>query len=185
MVASIRRISSVRHALALALLSLLSGCVTHVDEAAIGDPREAASTFYTSMRDLHIEGLPQGGAWRSLLPRLTPELAAAFQEARRQQKVFLKMNPGDKAPWIEGDLFSSLFEGPQAFVIRPAKVSGPVAEVPVELTFTDRGHTQRWTDTLILHQTPRGWLLQDVRYGGKWPFAPSGSLLEVLTSEGC
>ena len=116
---------------------------------------------------------------------MTTELANAFREAQRQQKVFIKMNPGDKAPWIEGDLFSSLFEGPQAFVVKTAKVIGSVAEVPVDLVFTDRGHTQRWTDTLILHKTPRGWLLQDVRYGGRWPFAPSGSLLEVLTSEGC
>lgn len=163
----------------------LAACATSNVRVVSSDPTVAAKDFYTQLRHERIEGLPQGKQWRDLEPLMTPKLASEFREASRQQAVFLKKNPDEKAPWAEGDLFGSLFEGPQGFTVGSAVVKGEHAEVPVQLFYKDKAETVRWTDTLILQHTTKGWLLDDVRYGGKWPFAPKGTLSEVLTSEGC
>src|SRR5262245_28510954 len=94
------------------------------------EPAEAAKAFYTQLRDLKVDGLPTGMTWLALKPRVTEELTTAIFGAQVEQTDFIKHNPDDKAPWVEGDLFSSLFEGPQTFTIGEAKITGDKAEVP-------------------------------------------------------
>ncbi len=91
--------------------------------------------------------------------------------------------PRRKAPWIEGDLFSSLFEGFQTFTAKPAKIAGEKAEVPIEFVYTYQGEATRWTDTLLLKRSESGWLVDDVRYGATWDFANQGTLQEALKPE--
>ncbi|MFZ4683495.1 MAG: hypothetical protein ACOYMS_13390 [Terrimicrobiaceae bacterium] len=170
----------------LLLLALgITGCAAPKPAGSPADPRQTAQVFYDTLRANQVRGLPEGKAWRELQPLLTPELAAHFRDAEKIQAVFIRKNPSEKPPWCEGDLFSSLFEGPQSHIIGVARIQGDRAEVPVKLLHADPSGSARWTDTLILRQTARGWLVDDVIYGGNWPFAPKGSLVEALTSEGC
>ena len=115
----------------------LAACATSNVRVVSSDPTVAAKDFYTQLRHERIEGLPQGKQWRDLEPLMTPKLASEFREASRQQAVFLKKNPDEKAPWAEGDLFGSLFEGPQGFTVGSAVVKGEHAEVPVQLFYKE------------------------------------------------
>lgn len=144
------------------------------------DPATAAKEFYTELHEHKVSGLPQKEDWLALQPRVTAELATAILGAQAEQADFIKKNPDEKPPWIEGDLFSSLFEGPQKFTIGQAKVTGNLAEVPVTCTHTEGGDTSKWTDTLVLRKTAAGWQLDDVRYGGTWDFASTGTLKQSL-----
>jgi hypothetical protein len=162
----------------------LVACAT-VPVTDVSEPAQAARAFYSEVHARNVMGLPEGADWRALKPRMTPRLVADFEAARRQQRVFMRHNPDEKPPWIEGDLFGSLFEGPTSFRIGDAKVSGDRAEVPVFLEYRSATGREHWQDMLILQRTGRGWLIDDVRYEGNWPFATSGTLTEVLTSEGC
>ena len=38
-----------------------------------------------------------------------------------------------------------------------------------------------WTDTTILVPHDTTWVVDDIRYGGTWPFAQKGSLRELLS----
>lgn len=147
-------------------------------------PGEAARSFYGELRRLRVTGLPTGASWSALAPRMTEELAAAFQRARAEQADFIKKHPDEKPPWIEGDLFSSLFEGPLAFEIGEAAVKGDRAEVPVVCTHAEGGKSTKWTDRIMLRKSIKGWFIDDVRYGGTWDFANTGTLRAALAPEG-
>ena len=148
------------------------------------EPAEAAKAFYSALRDLKVDGLPTGMTWLALKPRVTEELATAIFGAQAEQSDFIKNHPDEKPPWVEGDLFSSLFEGPQKLDMGEAKITGDQAEVPVTCTHTEGADTTKWTDTLILRKSAKGWLLDDVRYGGTWEFAPKGTLKQSFAPGG-
>jgi hypothetical protein len=144
-------------------------------------PKAAAKAFYDILTKKRVSGLPTKEAWKELQPRLSSKLVSLIEAARAEQAAFMKKNPDEKPPWIEGDLFTSLFEGAQTHAEGEARLSGDKAEVQVSFTYTEGGDTTKWTDTLILTKSPAGnWLVDDVRYGGGWDFAPKGTLSEGL-----
>lgn len=145
------------------------------------DPAEAAKAFYTGLRGKPT-GLPKDEAWAALKPRVTPELAAAIEAAQNEQARFMKEQPDEKPPWIEGDLFSSLFEGWQEFSVGKARIKGESAQVPLAFSYTEGGSTSKWTDTIILARPngSKGWLVEDLHYGGGWDFSNKGTLLDAL-----
>lgn len=148
------------------------------------DPQSAARVFYAELRRLGLRSLPTVAEWEPFAPRATPELTVAIERARKEQAEFMKKFPDDKPPWVDGDLFSSLFEGPQRFEIGKAKIIGDRAEVPVNCVHTEGGDTAKWTDVLILTKTEKGWLVDDLRYGGTWDFAAQGTLRDALVPAG-
>jgi len=153
------------------------------EPATASKPEEAARRFYSELKRHHVSGLPGGEAWESIRPMLSPALATALEGAKKEQEDHKKRFPDEKPPWIEGDLFSSLFEGFQTFTAKPAKIAGEKAEIPVEFVYTYQGETTRWIDTLLLKHSDSGWLVDDVRYGATWDFANKGTLQEALKPE--
>jgi hypothetical protein len=144
-------------------------------------PKAAAKAFYDILIKHKVSGLPTKDAWKELQPRLSSQLVTLLEAARAEQAAYMKKHPDEKPPWIEGDLFSSLFEGAHTHAEGEARISDKTAEVPVTFTYTEGGSTTKWTDTLILTRGPAGnWLVDDVRYGGGWDFAPKGTLSDGL-----
>ncbi len=132
--------------------------------------------------ELKIDGLPQEWQLANLTALITPELNRVFDKASFTQAAFIINKKEGKPPWIEGDLFSSLFEGVTTFKTGAASLTGTTAEVPLALTYTANGQTTQWTDHLILKQAPGGgWLVDDLRYGGTWDTAARGTLRQRLT----
>ncbi len=122
---------------------------------------------------------------RALLrrPLLSEDLQVMFDIAKRERDRFIKENPEEKPPWIEGDLFSSLFEGASAFRVGPTTMHGGRAEVKIHLVYREGGDTVRWTDTLILSRTKDGWRVWDIVFNGDWAFKNGESLRGVLRAK--
>ena len=145
-----------------------------------GDPTAVARVFYSELRRLGVSGLPGEQAWMKLKPFCSESLGGLLELAVKEQVEFIERHPDEKPPWIEGDLFSSLFEGPRQFSTGAAKISGETAEVVVECSHTEGGDTVKWSDVLLLVREGGKWLIDDVSYGGTWDFANSGTLKEAL-----
>lgn len=181
---------NLRSAVKIRLLATLLFCLHLItDREAVAaeipeDPQSAARVFYAELRRLGLRSLPAVAEWEPFAPRATPALTEAIKRAQTEQAEFMKKFPDEKPPWVDGDLFSSLFEGPQRFEIGEAKITGDRAEVPVTCVHTYGGDTAKWTDILILTKTESGWLVDDLRYGGTWDFAAMGTLREALMPEG-
>jgi len=170
-------LAAVFSSLALSFLAFAEPPVDH------GNPESVARAFYSELRRLGVLGLPGEGQWAILEPFCSGTLGGALERAVGEQEAFIRRHPDEKPPWIEGDLFSSLFEGPRQFQIGLVEIRGETAEVAVDCTHTEGGETVTWRDTLILVKEEGKWLIDDVSYGGTWDFANSGTLKEALVPE--
>lgn len=155
-----------------------------ISQGAETGAQNVAASFYSEVRRERIEGLPTAAQLKRLKPYLAPELVQAFKHASAEQEAFMRKNPDEKPPFIEGDLFSSLFEGVTTWKLDTAQIIGSKAEVPVQLSYSSDGQTSRWNDTLVLRKNPEGWVVTDIRMGGQWAFKAGGnSLAETLSAK--
>lgn len=142
----------------------------------------AADGFYAvsvAARPTSGGGIPDAAARARYAPLLTARLnsqlaAAAAAEARFRARH--KNSP----PLIEGDIFSSLFEGPTAWKTGTCKGSATMARCAITLTRADPGQKPvSWTDTLVLEYNG-GWKVDDIAYDANFAFGNTGTLREML-----
>lgn len=164
-------------ALAVILLTALPFAAT----AAEADMTKAASGFLGVYGSFHpSDGIPDSGGRARLAPYLSAALNklladGAAAEARFAAKV------KDSPPLVEGDLFTSMFEGATSWKLSACSASGDTARCPVTFTHAEAGHPPlTWTDALLLVNTPQGWRVDDVVYGGGFQFGNTGKLTDTL-----
>lgn len=167
-----------------ALVALMSACAWNALSACRGNRPATASDvvvqFYTMKEAAGISGAPTPKDLTALRPFIADSLAHMLVRADSLRTADMKRAPDEKPSFVEGDLFSSLFEGPTAFVVMPALDSVSPARVPIEFTNETQKPKIRWVDTAVVVQQNGKWLLHDIRFGGTWDFANKGSLLTQL-----
>lgn len=143
-------------------------------------PKTVANNFYAQLFYLRIRGLPDTDQMKAISPFLSSGVRALILRDQTKQTVFIKKHPDEKPPWIEGDLFSSLFEGTTAFRIGNVRKRGSTTEVDVQLEYLADGQDTKWTDTAVLKQFGGKWLITNIIYEGRWQFKTGTSLLNAL-----
>ena len=190
-------------ALALSLIAagLLTACGSKpAAEAAAAPPAalpEAApelvvADLYAALAAARPSGAPTDAQRLTLAPLLTAELTGLLQRADAARSAARVAAPGEKPPFTDGDLFSSLFEGPTAFAVGKA-VSAATApdgrlgdlQVPVDLVHTidpaaGGGEPTTWTDTVLLREENGRFVVADIAFGGGWDFANKGTMVASL-----
>jgi hypothetical protein len=144
-------------------------------------PTHIVEGFYDVYLKLGVSGLPDRKQSEALGPFLSRELRELLTLARQRQAAEIRRHPGDKPPWDDGDLFSSLFEGAQYFKVDAASVSTNNATVRVHLR-RDGTAVIRWTDTFVLTLTTEGWCISNITMGGEWAFKRGKTLRKILTA---
>jgi hypothetical protein len=151
--------------------------------ADLREPGAAVQAFYTICREERLSGLPDARQLERLSGLLSTRLIALIEAARARQARFQRERPDEKPPFVEGDLFSSLFEGPTGFAPGAVRLDGDRARVTVHFSHRDeskRSHVTRWTDDAWLVRERGQWRIDDVEYHGGWPFAARGRLARNL-----
>lgn len=164
-------------AFALALL-LASPASAADDKGALG---AAANGFYGVYRTFHpSDGIPDAAGRARYRPFLSPALDVLLGVAADAGARFAGTNK-DAPPLIEGDLFSSLFEGATAVTLGPCTGDAVQGRCTANLVHTEPGkQPTAWTDTVLLFATPTGWRVDDIVYGGSGAVGSKGSLRETL-----
>ena len=148
---------------------------------AAQSPEAAVVDFLTMHQRLGNSGLPDAGSMNAYNAFLCPSLSNALRDARVRQEQFKASHPDEKPPLVEGDLFSSLFEGPDSFSAAETNVEeGTRALVKMDLRHGEGAAATSWQDTVLLDLDDGIWCISDVEYGGKWPFANHGRLSNTL-----
>lgn len=138
--------------------------------------RDAATSFYRSYAKLRAEanrmtGVPDAKQLGRLAPMLSAELRRALAAAKAAQQRCAKAFPDDKPPWIEGDLFSSNFEGFTTFRAGPGKGRGRTRSVTVRFRHVEGKSRVEWSDELLLRNESGRWRVDDVAYRAKFAFS--------------
>lgn len=170
----------IRHwVLGVTLAAGLAGPVAAQDAAPIA---RTAHDFYTAALGLHQGGIPDAKGRARLAPYLSPALNRLLADGAAAEKRYAASTKGQAPPLLEGDLFTSMFEGALAFKIGDCDVKDGRGRCAVVLSYdVPDQKPQHWTDTVVLVQTPSGWGVDNIDYGGHWPFANTGTLKENLS----
>jgi hypothetical protein len=162
---------------ALPALCLFAPIPARADDAMSA----AANNFYSLVvgQKLSGIGIPGAAARAKLAPLLTPRLNKQLADAATAQTRFMAKNK-DSPPLIEGDIFSSLFEGPTAWKVGACSGDDKIARCSVSLTRQDPGQKPaNWTDTLVL-SNQGGWKVDDLAYDANFAFGNTGTLNDML-----
>jgi len=157
-----------------------------------GDNGEEAATaaargFYDKVLAARSGGVPDEVLRAGLRSVISPDLDSLIaQAAEAERRHTARVNNGEP-PYLQGDIFSSLFEGPTAYEIGSCEEleenGDPSMRCDVLLVHEAEEPVQ-WTDhvSLVADGVPeeRRWLVDDILYGGDWDFGPKGSLKAVL-----
>lgn len=157
--------------------------------AQTADPVAAANAFYTVYGAQHAQtggGIPDAtGRLRYsavVSPRLNKQLADAAAAQRRLTAKMKNVVP----PMLEGDIFSSLFEGATGWKVGACPNDGKTARCSVALTYAPSAAGSKqpkpasWTDTVVLTNTPQGWKVDDILYDAGFAFGNTGRLSAML-----
>ncbi len=166
----------------IALFILLPGRVVSAgDRGQIA--RQAVSAFY----DLYLEtgsssGVPTGRQLLRLKPVVSKDLFSLLTRAGRAEAYYKKKTKGESPPLVEGDLFTSLFEGASGYEVKQCDTRGVSAECIVELRYVDPNDKSvvSWTDKVFLVREGRRMVVDDIEYLGTWEFMHKGRLKDLL-----
>ena len=158
--------------------SLANGASAGSDEAAMN---AAANGFYGVYKTFHpSDGVPSDGDCAKYAPFISPALEKLLADAEAAELRFAKANK-DSPPLIEGDLFSSMFEGATSLDVGACSGDAQAGQCVVKLEYSEAGSKPiDWTDTVYLLNTPVGWRVDDISYGGSWDFGNKGRLSQTL-----
>lgn len=141
----------------------------------VSTPQSTVEQFYRTYIAHKPAGLPSGQNLARLKPFLSAKLIASIDAANAYSKEYARKNPDDKPPFVDGDYFSALFEGPSSFKVIDATPEG----VRVEFRY---GKT-RWIDTVVVIKENGRYVIDDVLFADLGDFNPPGRLTYRLKTE--
>ena len=166
-----------------ALIVLVAGQAHASDADAMAAD---AKGFYAAYQTFHSsDGIPDAKGRARYAPYISASLNGLLADGEAAQDKFFAANK-DSPPLIEGDLFTSNFEGATAVKIGACAGDGKTGHCAIALTY-DPGKTGnpkdtvlRWTDTAYLVNENGGWRVDDIGYGGSWDFGNKGRMRDTL-----
>ena len=156
------------------LCMFFSGAVPAQEEVI----KEFLAFYFASYRG----GTPDAGQIALLDKSITPAFRKRLMDANAAELCHAKRVNNTEPPLLEGDLFTSLFEGATDGKIAAVRVDGGSAEVDVEWSYDAEGVHQEvvWQDRFYLVSRAGAWLIDDISHLGEWEFSYHGRISQLL-----
>ncbi|MDU6411294.1 MAG: lipoprotein [Yersiniaceae bacterium] len=183
----------------LPLALLLSACTTPVEPAFApqdngshatacveGGPDTVAQKFYETRIQQRSNGIPAASTLATYRPYLSDALYTALREAGQGKRVDVAATPNENTGYADGDLFSSLFDGPTNAAVATASTipNRDARNIPLRVNLINQkpgsDTATQWQDEILMVREGQCWVVDDIRYLGPWEFASSGTLRQVL-----
>jgi hypothetical protein len=161
---------------------------------AATDPAAAVSEFYAVYGTQRAQGggIPDATVRVRFSPVLSPRLNKQLTDAAAAQARLTAKVRNAVPPMLEGDIFSSLFEGATAWKVGACQIDSKMGDAkivrcPVALTHAmpplqgqKPEKPANWNDTVLLVNTLQGWKVDDVLYDAGFAFGNTGRLSSML-----
>ncbi|HVX87468.1 MAG TPA: hypothetical protein VG940_00970, partial [Gemmatimonadales bacterium] len=154
-------------------LALSAGLAACAPKAKV-EPAVVVEAFYAHLLTYPVTGAPNQGDLPRIAPFLADPLLAELTRAGRLRDSAADAHPDQKPPFADGDLFTSMFEGPTAFSVMATRDAPPA--VLVHFEHRDSTGSTEWVDTVLVARHDTTWVVTDIAYGGTWPMANKGRL---------
>jgi hypothetical protein len=156
---------------------------------AADDAASAVNAFYAVYDGQRAQGggIPDATGRLRYAPVLSPRLNKQLTDAAAAQARLTAKVRNAVPPMLEGDIFSSLFEGATSWKIGACQGDAKAARCPVALAYAPPPTPNRkpekpanWNDTVLVVNTPQGWKVDDVAYDAGFAFGNTGKLSAML-----
>ena len=177
--------------------SLRTGCclvlvasVAAAAEPAAAAPKSAVESFYAVYMTERVPGLPSGAALEHFRPFMSEHLYKQIIEALEYQRQWSARHPDQpsedgkpplifKPPFVDGDYFTSNFEGAESFkVASERRMRGDTWKVSIQFTYG----SFTWQDAVIVERESNRYVVADIIFSGAGPFNPAGRLTKFLAA---
>jgi hypothetical protein len=144
---------------------------------------------YKARRILHSPADGSGLALASVLP---PTSVAGADPAARSAAVkfyddYLKLRPFGTRRCPKATSSSRSSKARMSSPSSPARRRRPGRSCKGELGYLDKDAPMpkrvTWTDAVLLLRSPHGWAVDDIAYGGDWPFGHADQRLTSLLND--
>lgn len=148
-------------------------------------PEDIVKQFYDWRFKEKFTGVPEATTLRTGNRFLSQSLICLLDHARDYRNRFAQKFPTDKPPFIEGDIFTSLFEGANRYKLESTRIANQVATIQLHFYYDLGDQTDKtgWRDSVLLQQKNHQWRIVDIHYGGEFEFGNSGNLRQNLIDE--
>ncbi|MBK5144836.1 DUF3828 domain-containing protein [Budviciaceae bacterium BWR-B9] len=150
------------------------------------DPAMTAQKFYSQYFMSGSAGLPTETQLASFKPYISTALYQSLEAAKKRQLEEIKRYPDEKPSLVDGDLFSSLFEGPTSVDIPSIPVLPSANSVTLQANFTRTEQGKdilHWSDEIKMIKQNDNWVIDDLVYKGNWEFAAKNTLKKTLSNQ--
>ena len=144
--------------------------------------RHATAAFYRVYLEVHPSGVPHSRARIKFVPVISRTLEQLLEHAEAAERHYAKVTKRQVPPLVEGDIFTSLFEGAQAYALGRCDRGAAATTCTVALRYGAAGdkNSTNWTDKVYLVRHNGRWLVDDIEFGGNWQFMHKGHLRDLL-----
>ena len=149
------------------------------------DPAASVNAFYAVYAGQHAQGggIPDATGRLRYSAVLSPRLNRQLQDAAKAQARLTAKVHNALPPMLEGDIFTSLFEGATSWKVGACTGDAKVQRCTVVLTrapATPKDKPANWSDTVVVVSSPAGWKVDDVLYDANFAFGNTGKLSDML-----
>lgn len=144
------------------------------------DMKDSVNAFYTIYLSERPSGVPSEQEQQKFNPYLSAPLGKLLKEAARAEQQYYQATKGESPPLVEGDLFTSLFEGATSF--KTLSCDSRTGSCIVEFRYVDPKEKAPtiWKDKVYLIKGHQGWVVDDIEFLGTWEFMHKGRLQDLL-----
>jgi len=162
-----------------AVLTIAGSAVAAETDANL---QRAAAAFYRVYLETRPAGVPNARVRAKFSPVISHSLGQLLDRADAAERHYAKVTNKQVPPLVQGDLFTSLFEGAQAFAVQSCTRNTAATTCIVELRYGEAADAAatRWTDRVYLLRSAGHWVVDDIEFGGNWQFMHKGRLQEIL-----
>ena len=140
----------------------------------------AASAFYRIYLTNRPAGIPNAAIRAKFSPAISHTLGQLLERADSAERHYAKVTRRLVPPLVQGDIFTSLFEGAVNFTVRDCKRTESATVCGVALRYGSGSNSAQWVDKIHLVRSRGRWVVDDIEYGGDWGFMHQGRLKDVL-----
>ena len=148
----------------LAAALVLGGCNNFSGE----EQRQAdvIGAFYKLHIKTNAPGLPPADELKQYQPLVSQALYALLVQAEAADARYHTMVDKQAPPIIEGDLFTSLYEGATSFSVKSCDTDDRRASCQVAFQYKKDGAEEAWSDKILLVREDNRWRIDDIEFTG-------------------
>jgi hypothetical protein len=172
-----------RSLVGMGALLCLTGMVACKKRRPQASPEAATEAFYAARIASGAQGTPSLDELEQLAPYISVALHDLLREALFKHQRIASRTQQKGRTFSEGDLFSSLFDGPTSLIVGSSEpLAGNEFLITVRLTSAKQLPALIWTDKVRVVRERGHYVIADIEFGNHWAFGSNTKLVTSLQS---